>query len=337
MAPAVPLSLSNFWTSQRCVKLPIPTKSFAGKTVIVTGSNSGMGLEAARHIVRLGAEKTILAVRSLERGQVAAQSIQETTHCSKDAIEVWQVDLADYSSIKAFAERANTLRRLDVVVENAGTLTYKYQEIDGDESCVRINTLGTLFMALTLLPKLRATAEEFDTDVVLTFNGSWMHWTTDFPEQNAEKIFEELADEKSARMAERYPTSKLILLLAFRQLHAQLRQPSKGHIITSYVNPGGVATDITREMNGFLSSIFLKVLAKTFLRTAEEGGRTLVHAAEGGRDTDGKYLDDCRSDRPEVVSPFVTSERGEKIAVKVWKEVLERFESVQPGISKNFR
>lgn len=98
----------------------------------------------------------------------------------------------------------------------------------------------------------------------------------------------------------RYPTSKLAGLLAFRQLHAQLTQPAKGHIIVSYVNPGAVATEITREMSGFLSHMFLKVLARTFLRTAEEGARTIVHAAEGDRDTDGKYLDDCRSDRPEV-------------------------------------
>ncbi|KAK4508326.1 hypothetical protein PRZ48_002064 [Zasmidium cellare] len=335
MAPAVPVSLSNFYRSQRCVKLPVPTKSFAGKTVIVTGSNTGMGLEAARHIVRLGAEKTILAVRSLEGGQAAAQSIRDTTHCPKEAIEVWQVDLAEYNSIKAFAERANTLRRLDVVVENAGILTYKYQEIDGDESCIRINSLGTMFMALTLLPKLRATAEEFETDVVLTFTGSWMHWVTDFPEQKAEKVFEALADEKCAKMAERYPTSKLIEFLAFRQLHAQLRQPSKGHIITSYINPGAVTTDITREMKGPWNGVFLKILDWAFMRTAEEGGRTLVHAAVGGRDTDGKYLDDCRSDRPEVVSPFVTSEQGEKVAVTVWKEMLERFELIQPGISRS--
>lgn len=203
MAPAFPLSLGNFWHSQKSVKLPIPTKSFAGKTVIVTGSNTGMGLEAARHVARLGAEKTILAVRSRERGEAGAQSIRTSTHCPEEAIEVWQVDLADYDSIKAVTERVNALQRFDIVVENAGTPTYKYQEIDGDESCVRITALGTMFMALILLPKLRATAEAFDTDVVLTFTGSWMHWTTDFPEQNAESVFKALADEKSAPMPER--------------------------------------------------------------------------------------------------------------------------------------
>ena len=206
--PAPPAG--HFLRSQVVLKLPVPTKSFAGKTVIVTGSNTGMGLEAARHIARLGAARMVLAVRSLERGRAAAASIAKSTGCSDKVIQVWQLDLASYASVQAFAARVDTeLERLDVVVENAGLLTEIYEWADDDEKTIKVNVLGTMFLALLLLPKLRKTAEDFSTDVVLTFTGSWMHWTTNFPEKDAKNIFDALANEKGARMGgnERYTAS----------------------------------------------------------------------------------------------------------------------------------
>lgn len=63
----------------RNFQLPYPNKDFSGQTIIVTGSNVGLGLEAARHFTRLNAEKIILAVRNLEKGDVAKKSIEEST------------------------------------------------------------------------------------------------------------------------------------------------------------------------------------------------------------------------------------------------------------------
>lgn len=74
--------------SQFFVRLPYPTKGFKGQTVIITGSNTGLGLEAARHIVDLGAEKVILAVRDVEKGKDAKRSIEKSTG-RENAVEVW--------------------------------------------------------------------------------------------------------------------------------------------------------------------------------------------------------------------------------------------------------
>lgn len=204
MAPFVPLSASNFLNSQLRVTLPVPTKSFAGQTVIVTGSNTGLGLEAAKHIVRLRASRLIVAVRSLDKGRAAAASIAKSVSDDGDnatVIEVWELDLASYESIQNFATKADAeLSRLDVVVENAGILTENFDLVEGDERTIKVNVLGTMFLALLLLPKLRTTAELFETDVVLTFTGSWMHWTTDFPERSATKVFDQLALKDGARM-----------------------------------------------------------------------------------------------------------------------------------------
>jgi len=89
-------------------------------------------------------------------------------------------------------------------------------------------------------------------------------------------------------------------LLAFRELSKTITQPSgSGRIVTSIINPGAVQTDIMREASGFFS-LYVKTMRIAVMRTAEEGGRTLVHAAEGNRDTDGQYLCDCKPAKPEL-------------------------------------
>ena len=104
--------------------LPVPPKlNLSGRVVIVTGSNTGLGLEAARHFVSMGPAKLILAVRSLEKGEAAKKSIVESTGCADGVVEVWELDMGSFESVKAFAKRAEGLERLDIVNENAGIAT----------------------------------------------------------------------------------------------------------------------------------------------------------------------------------------------------------------------
>lgn len=107
--------LSNKW------RVPKDTRpSFSGQTVVVTGSNVGIGFEAAVKFVALGAAKVILGVRTVSKGERAAEQIEARTG-RKGVTEVWQVDMLDYASVKAFASRAtNELDDLDVAVLNAG-------------------------------------------------------------------------------------------------------------------------------------------------------------------------------------------------------------------------
>lgn len=89
----------GFLYSQFLVTPPKPTKSFAEQTVIVTGANTGLGLEAARHITRLNATKVILAVRNTSKGEAAKRSIEESTG-RLGVVEVWPLDLSNYESVK---------------------------------------------------------------------------------------------------------------------------------------------------------------------------------------------------------------------------------------------
>jgi retinol dehydrogenase-12 len=129
--------------------------------VIVTGANSGLGLEASRHFVRLGAAKVILGCRSLEKGEVARRDI-ELSSGRKGVVEVWLVDLTSSDSVKEFCRRAEGLQRLDVLVLNAGVAVPEFVATEGGyESQIAVNVISTFLMALMVLPKLRETAGIF--------------------------------------------------------------------------------------------------------------------------------------------------------------------------------
>ena len=194
---------TGFLKSQCCVRLPYPSHKFTDQTIIITGSNVGMGLEAARHFVRLDAAKVILAVRNLAKGIAAKEDIEASLPERANVVEVWKLDLANYASTKAFAEKAQGLERLDVVVCNAGICTYGFRIAEDCESTITVNVISTFLLALLLVPKLRETSVECRKETVLTFTGSFVHAQTAFSERNFDDIFEGLADEKRARMNDR--------------------------------------------------------------------------------------------------------------------------------------
>jgi NAD(P)-dependent dehydrogenase (short-subunit alcohol dehydrogenase family) len=196
------LSATQFFNSQVRIKLPTPTKKLTGRTIIVTGSNAGMGLEAARLFVRLDAEKVILAVRTLAKGEEAKKSIEHSEN-RMGVLEVWELDLASYASVKDFAARAETLKRLDVVIENAAVFKFEYSTAEDNEVTVTVNIISTFLLAFLLLPKLRETSVRYSNVPVLTFTGSFTHAMVKFPERKAEKIFQEL-NRKDASFAHRY-------------------------------------------------------------------------------------------------------------------------------------
>ena len=130
--------------------------SFAGRTAIVTGANSGLGEVTARELARVGA-KVILACRNTDKGDAAAAGMTGD-------VEVRKLDLQDLASVRAFAEGVDAV---DVLVNNAGIMAVPYaQTVDGFESQIGTNHLGHFALTNLLLPKL--------TDRVVTVS-SGMH------------------------------------------------------------------------------------------------------------------------------------------------------------------
>ena len=197
------MDVKRFIYDQLFLTLPYPTADHSGQTIIVTGANVGLGLEAARHFTRLNAEKVVLGVRNLEKGEAAKKSIEETTK-RKGAVEVWQLDLTSYESTKEFVKRAESLKRLDIVVENAGIATTEYRVAEDNEATITTNVVSTYLLGLMVLPKLRETGTKFNITPHLVIVSSEVHARTKLPERTSPSIFKTLNDKETANMADRY-------------------------------------------------------------------------------------------------------------------------------------
>lgn len=183
-------------------KLPYPTQRCDGKTMIVVGANIGMGLEAARHFVRLGATKTILGVRTMSKGLEAQKSI-EASESRPRSTEVWEVDLGSYKSTLAFTRRVHGLDRVDAVVMNASVAMREFVLVEDNETQITVNVISTFLLIMGILPKLRESAKRWNTVPVIAVVSSGVHAWVDLPERNTPSILAALADEKSAKMSDR--------------------------------------------------------------------------------------------------------------------------------------
>lgn len=196
--------INTFLRSQLFVSLPYPKSDFSNQTIIVTGSNSGLGFEAARHFIRLKANKVILAVRTLSKGETAAAEISNSTQTPPSHIQVWHLDLSSHDSVKAFGDRVRTLDRLDAVVENAGIMSYIFTLTEGFESHIDVNVVNTVLLGLLVLPKLRESAKKYGSTGRLVFVGSDLHLIAKFREQNTSgSLLEALNSKEAADMNDR--------------------------------------------------------------------------------------------------------------------------------------
>jgi NAD(P)-dependent dehydrogenase (short-subunit alcohol dehydrogenase family) len=187
-------------------QLPIvaTNESCQGGTFIVTGSNTGLGYEAAKHLVQLSAAKVILAVRSPVKGDEAKAKIEADTGI-KGVAEVWPLDMESYKSIKEFAGKVNGLERLDAISENAGVVLSQWKMADGNEGTMMVNVLGTMFLASLVMPKLKETAKKFGILPHLSIVGSGVAFTVpEVLEKIEGDIIDWLNDESHAVMSERY-------------------------------------------------------------------------------------------------------------------------------------
>lgn len=201
-------SFTEFACEQHTSLPLVPTpETCKGATYIVTGSNVGLGLEAARHLSALGAARVILAVRNTRAGEAAKAEIEASTKTS-GVLEVWTLDLSSFDSVKAFAKRVTEqLDRLDGVIENAGVALLNFSLTEGYESTITINVLSTFLLAVLLLPKLKQSAKQFGILPHLTIVASE---TGFFPESKVEldKVkacpLQNMSNEALADMMARY-------------------------------------------------------------------------------------------------------------------------------------
>ncbi|KAL2802544.1 hypothetical protein BJX63DRAFT_107166 [Aspergillus granulosus] len=317
------MSALSFLSSQLFVEPPVPTHDFQDQTVIITGGNRGIGYEAARHLLRLNVAHIILGVRSVSKGRAAADTLEKSTGRA-GVIQVEELDMASTDSVRAFAARVSeTGGRVDAVLLNAGIFTHEFVLADGYESTLTVNVINTFLLAILLIPVLRRSAKPR-----LSFVASDRHVMYRLPEWKQPNTFEVLSDPQQCRMKERYPISKLIMILLAKVMAQQL--PSKDIVVNTFT-PGYCVSGLTDNVRG-VTKLALWLLAKATARSTEVGGRTLVWAIAQGPDSHGKYLNDCKIDES-ALSPFVNSSEGIKAREKLWKELLEILGKKHSGIS----
>jgi retinol dehydrogenase-12 len=329
-SPGLPFIRRLFY-SQWFITPPYPTESFKDQVIIVTGANVGLGLEAARHFVRLDAAKVIIACRSIEKGEAAKKDIESTTNRT-GVVDVWQLDLGSFDSVKAFGKRIESLPRLDVLLENAGVSVQSWRMLEGHEESITVNVISTFLLALLALPKLKASAKKFNIKPHLCIVSSEVHIMAGFKErQNTSKpIFEVLKDEK-LRTTDSYQISKLLEVLVVREI-TETSAKAPYPVVINMLNPGFCHSALIREMNSgmFIFMAIVKVIAGA--RTTEVGSRTLVNAAQFGPESHGKFLSDAKVDE---VADWIRTDEGKETQVKVWSELQGILEKIQPGVTKN--
>jgi NAD(P)-dependent dehydrogenase (short-subunit alcohol dehydrogenase family) len=225
-----------------------------GRTIVVTGANSGLGRVTARELARAGA-RVILAVRDAAKGEAAAAEMQ-------GAVEVRALDLADLGSVRAFA--ATWDGDLDVLVNNAGVMaTPERRTADGFELQIATNHLGPFALTNLLLPHI--------TDRVVTVS-SGMH-------RNGKIRLDDLNWEHGRYQRwGAYSQSKLANLLFTGEL--QRRLDAAGSPVRALAaHPGYAATNLQHQTGSTVQDVFMTIGNWVFAQSDEMGALPILYAA----------------------------------------------------------
>lgn len=134
-------------------------------------------------------------------------------------------------------------------------------------------------------------------------------------------------------MTDRYNVSKLIEVLCVRTLSNLSPISAKSPVIINTLHPGLARSTLLRDTYGLKATIF-SILTYIIGKSTEEGSRTLVIGASADESTHGQYMSEGKIKQP---APFVLSEKGAKAQARVWEELIEKLEEIQPGITANIR
>jgi NAD(P)-dependent dehydrogenase (short-subunit alcohol dehydrogenase family) len=317
----------GFLYSQFFKPPPYPTGDYHGKTVVITGANTGLGKEAARHFVRMGASRLIIAVRNLDQGHDAKHDIEATTKCASSVIQVWPVDMASYASVQKFAARVNAdLDRVDIFIANAGCAKATYTVAEDNETQITVNVVSTFLLAFLVLPKLKETAAKFRVRPTLSITSSGAYQHTTFPQRTAPQgeLFATINDRATAEKhwADSYPISKLLQIFAVRSF-AEHYPASRFPVTVNCSSPGLCHSGLARELDSIGFRLFKLVIA----RSTEAGGRTVVHGGMAGVESHGKFMEDCVVEEP---TALVTGNKD--VQDRLWVELVDKLKKIRPDV-----
>ena len=233
---------------------PKDLTSQAGRTFVVTGANSGIGLAAARELARAGA-RVVFAVRDEERGRAAAEALDGDT-------EVRRLDLADLSSVREFADAWKG--DLDVLIDNAGVMAVpERRTADGFEMQIGTNHLGHFALTNLLVPRVR-------DRVVVVASGAHRMGAIQLDDLNWEQ--------GGYHRWRAYGQSKLANLLFTSELQRRL-EAAGSHVRAVAAHPGWAATNLQSHTGNVVQHVGMWFGNKLIAQSDEQGAWPTLYAA----------------------------------------------------------
>ncbi|KAK6501851.1 hypothetical protein TWF481_009671 [Arthrobotrys musiformis] len=306
--------------------------SFENQSILITGSNTGIGLEFARVFLRRKAKAVYLVVRSLERGNNAASQLQQDPIISKEnptaEIKVYQCDQSSFESVLSFTRKfKEEVKSLNSLVLNAGVNNMSFlPTVDGWESNFQINYFGAALVALELLPLLKE-GQKSGAKSNVFFTSSLMHTKASISTKAllAEdvNVLEYFAAKENRPWdpSQPYAISKLLLTMFAEELAKH-----ETDVVSTSGCPGIVLTELDRNLPFWLKGPV--VLAKKLIgREVFNSAETLTQAII--TDKTGTYWSDG------VVkshASLLDTEDGKKLQRKLYEQTLQKCKELDPDI-----
>eukprot|EP00128_Syssomonas_multiformis_P000798 Colp12_sorted_trinity150504_noHs@19702 len=258
-----------------------------GKTVLITGANTGIGKETARVLASQGARVYMLC-RDEKRATEAIADIKKQ-HPEAD-VRFMQVDLMSQKSIRSFADSfLKTKEPINILINNAGIMATPLRRTEeGYESQLGVNHLGHFLLTNLLLQRIK---ESQPARIVnLSSEAHRFGWVN----------FDDLNSEKSYSKWGAYGQSKQANILFSNELHRRLQQ--EGANVTSVaLHPGAIKTELARDLA--YTKHIIGVLSPLLFKSIPQGAATTVYAAVSS-DLEGRggmYLSDSKIAVPWLV------------------------------------
>ncbi|XP_075883931.1 dehydrogenase/reductase SDR family member 13-like [Nelusetta ayraudi] len=285
------------------------TMKLHGKTVIVTGANTGIGKATAMNLARRRA-RVIMACRDRQRAEAAIQEIIQET--GNKQVVFMQLDLASLKSVRSFAESfLQSESRLDVLINNAGLINDGTTE-EGFGLIFAVNHLGHFLLTVLLLERLKASGP---SRVVTVASKGYKLGNIDFNYLKAHKDLNE--GNSDYQLFKKYSHSKLCNVLFTYELAKRLQ----GSAVTCYsLHPGAIKTEIGRYSRFWWRLVLWPIVFLLFV-DSESGAQTTLHCAleQGIEQFSGHYFSECT---PQV--NIESKARDDASAKKLW-ELSESF------------
>jgi len=290
------------WTADN-----IPSQQ--GKTMLITGANSGLGLEASKVLSSKGAH-VIMAVRNLKSGSEAISLIKRKNADAK--LDLMQLDLSDFASIHQFSQEFHQkYKQLDVLINNAGVMFPAKRELTKQKFEVQFGTnhLGHFLLTGLLLDVLKNTPNSR-----IAIQSSGQH-KAKMGKPNIH--FDDLNFDKEYNKYVAYSQSKLANLLFAYELDRQLKANNIDITVVA-AHPGYTKTNLTRHTGFFVQAIITNILAQK----VEMGTLPILRAATDTSVTGGEYFGPTKMNEmrgyPELVKSSDKS-YDKELAGKLWE------------------